>query len=263
MRELRIGAGQTCADHVLPPYLEELVARHPKTEIRVTTGTGREMLKRLRDGELCIAAGALDITPEDLTFHPMHESEVVVITPKDHPLANRASVTAEEIAGEQFVAHTAHQEARKVLDAILRWRHDIKADVRAEIDTWNAITGWVAAGAGIAIVPEISVRDDARVGKARLEGGMPTRIYGAITRRNVRLSLSARRFLEVVHERTGAPAGTPQGMKGHQRRGPSPTRRGKCGPGERTPQAADIAGEARASLARACPRTRAKRTLGT
>ena len=128
-----------------------------------------------------------------------------------NPLASRTSVTADEIAGERFVAHTASQEARKVVDAILRWRHGIKANVRMEIDTWTAITGCVAAGAGIAIVPEISVSDDARVGIARLEGGMPTRIYGAITRRNVRLPLSARRLLDIVHESTGAPSCTHRG----------------------------------------------------
>ena len=93
-----IGAGQTSATYLLPKYLKTFREQFPETELLVRTGTGRQRLDWLRDYELDVIVTAMDIVPPDVEFHPVLESEAVLITPLDHPLAGRDSVAVGETA---------------------------------------------------------------------------------------------------------------------------------------------------------------------
>ena len=202
---LRIGAGQTSASYLLPKFLKEFRERYPEVLIDIRTGTGQDRLGWLRDYELDVIIAAMDIPPADVEFYPVFDSEPVLITPLDHPLAGRESVPIEETAAYPFVGHTSTHYVRQVAEVILRL-HGVAPNVAVEVDGWGVITNYVAAGVGISFVPDLCLTEHDRLWKISFKGTIPQRKYGAITRRDGLLSRAARRFLgTMVPELSKAP----------------------------------------------------------
>lgn len=193
--DLRIGAGQTSAGYLLPPYLERFQERFPKIRIEVKIGTGRQRMEWLRDFEVDLVVGAVEHPPSDVEFTQVAESAAVLITAEDHPLAGRDSVTLEEVASYAFVGHTSDHFIRRAQDVILGLR-GVAPNIVVEVDGWGVITNYVAAGAGISFVPDLCLSEHDSLWKIRVEGVIPRRWYGIVRRRNGPLSLAASRFVE-------------------------------------------------------------------
>ena len=76
--------------------------------------------------------------------------------------------------------------------------HGVVPKVAAEVNGWGVITSFVAAGVGVSVVPDVCIAEHDRVWKIRIQGVVPQRKYGAITRRRGPLSLAASRLLEIM-----------------------------------------------------------------
>ena len=203
--DLLVGAGQVSAAYVLPEFLKRFRENNPGVRTRVRTGTGRRRLDWLRNYELDLAIVAMDQPPPDVEFHPIVESELVLIASEGHPLAGRSSIDLEEAAAYPFVWHTADHYTRQAAEVVMRL-HGVSTEVAVEVNGWGVIMNYVAAGAGIAVVPDVCLTGHDPVRKIRFPGIVPPRMYGAITRRAGLVSLSARRFLEIM---TGTERDTP------------------------------------------------------
>ena len=195
---LLIGAGQVSAAYVLPEFLKRFRASNPRVRVRVKTGTGRQRLDWLRNYELDLVVAAMDSSAPDLEFHPVLESEFVLITSEDHPLAGRDSVGFEEASAYPFIWHAADHYTRQAAEVIMRLHGIIAPEVAVEVNGWGVITNYVAAGAGIAVVPDVCLTDHDRLRKIRFPDILPRRKYGAVTRRRGPVSLCARRLLEIM-----------------------------------------------------------------
>ena len=194
---LRIGAGQTSASYLLPRYLKRFREQYPGIQIEVRTGTGQQRLAWLRAYELDLIVAAMDIPPSDVEFHPIFDSDPVLITSVDHPLAGRDSLAIEEVAPYPFVGHASTQYVRQVAEVVLRL-HGVAPDVVVEVDGWSVITNYVAAGIGISFVPDLCLTEHDPLWKISLKSYIPQRRYGAITRRDRLMTLAASRFLRIM-----------------------------------------------------------------
>ena len=194
---LRVGAGQLSAAYLLPAYLKQFQQQCPGTRIEVRTGSGRQRLHWLRAYEIDLVVAAMDVPRSDLEFHPILASDPVLITPEDHPLAGRTSVTMEEIAAYPIVGHASTHYIRQIMETILRLQ-GVAPDVVVEVDGWGVLTNYVAAGIGVSFVPELCLTEQHRLWRIPVKGILPQRKYGAITRRDGLLALAARRFLRIM-----------------------------------------------------------------
>ena len=122
---------------------------------------------------------------------------MVLATPPDHPLVARAPVEPEALNRLAFIAPTPAQHARALLDMLMQV-HGVTARVLVEVDGWGAILNHVAAGAGVAFVPDVSVAASERVATVAVNVLPVHRVYGIAVRRERMMSLAARRFLEAA-----------------------------------------------------------------
>ena len=195
--DLLVGAGQISAAYVLPEFLMRFREANPDIRISVRTGTGQQRLGWLRNYEMDIVVAAMDTPPPDLEFHPILESELVLITPEDHPLAGRSSIGFQEASAYPVIWHTAEHDTRRAAEVIMRL-HGVSPEVAVEVNGWGVILNYVQAGAGVAIVPDVCVTGRDRVSKVRFSDILPRRVYGAVTRRDGPVSLCARWLLQVM-----------------------------------------------------------------
>ncbi|GHE92707.1 LysR family transcriptional regulator [Streptomyces fumanus] len=103
--------GQAEAQRIAIGYVEDLVItaavrelrhRHPDAEITTRYLSCREV-DALSDGRVdaLIARAPLPLTADDIVITPLYQEPRVLVVPSGHPLADRASVTADELAGQE------------------------------------------------------------------------------------------------------------------------------------------------------------------
>lgn len=202
-RSLEIGVGQFSAIHVLPDILQRYVARFPDTRIELRSGPGRQRLAWLRAFDLDVVVAAFDIVPPDIEFHRLAEASPVVITPKDHPLRRRKRVYIEELAGQPLVVPPNGSHIRDIIDTVLRL-HGVRPAIALEVGGWSTIINHVAAGVGVAFLPELCIGDQDPVCKVHLVHSYRFRSYGLAVRRGSPIGLAEQRFLELAVDAAGS-----------------------------------------------------------
>lgn len=196
---LAVAAGQSVALPALPRYLKCFAERRPGVEASFRLGPGRSRLDWLWNREVDVAFAAVDAAPRYLDIWPLFYSPIMLIVREDHPLTGRDSVELEGVAAHPTVAHPASRDVSEVCRGIVR-RHGQFVEPAVEVDGQNSIKGHVAAGAGVALVPDVCLQGDEGLWSISVPGCFPARRYGVLTRRSGHLSLATRWFLRVLDE---------------------------------------------------------------
>jgi DNA-binding transcriptional LysR family regulator len=192
---LRVGtlAALTAVD------LRALVAgfrkRHPGVRLSLTTAaSGTEgLLEGLRTHSLDVAfVGVQSLTMPGLHLDPIATYQPRLLVPPGHPLAGARSVTAADVAGEDFIDLPPGFCNRVRTDQDFR-RAGITRTVAVEVSELSAVPGFVDAGVGLALVPPLAAEAGTGVvavdldppaatwslAVARLAGAAPSRAAGA------------------------------------------------------------------------------------
>ncbi|QFG24545.1 LysR family transcriptional regulator [Actinomadura sp. WMMB 499] len=101
---LRVGmiGGGNARD--LKPLLEAFADRNPGTELQIRSLTFGDPFGPLRNGDVDVAVLWLPVKEPDLTVGPMVFTEpIVLMASSDHPFADRAQVSYEDLAGQVVV----------------------------------------------------------------------------------------------------------------------------------------------------------------
>jgi DNA-binding transcriptional LysR family regulator len=164
---LRMASFPTAGATLMPLAIAQFRARHPDVELSLAEGEPEEIAPRLRGGEFDIAllfdfpgvdGSAVDgLSTVDLLDDPMH-----VAMPPSHRLARKRALRLEDLRGESWVQTSAASPCAR---HVVRCCHaaGFEPAVSFESDDYQTVQGLVAAGVGVALVPELalsSVRDD-------------------------------------------------------------------------------------------------------
>jgi DNA-binding transcriptional LysR family regulator len=128
------------------------------------------------------------------------EQEMVLVVAPGHHLAGRSTIGVAALDGEDFVAFTSELTIRRQIDRWLK-KAGIAVGVVHEFDNIENIKRAVEIGAGVAILPEPTVRREVEAGvvsQVRLADVRWTRPLGIVHRRNKTLSTAASRFVEIL-----------------------------------------------------------------
>ncbi|MFF0342718.1 LysR family transcriptional regulator [Kribbella sp. NPDC004875] len=130
---------------------------HPAIEFALQQMPATEMARRLRaqDVDFCIASQP--VPSAGLESAVLLDEAVSVVTPLDHPLAGRGSVTIDELADEPFVTARKGQWQRRLLDRLFTER-GLTPRIVCESDEAGAIQELIRAGLGIGFNPETARR---------------------------------------------------------------------------------------------------------
>jgi DNA-binding transcriptional LysR family regulator len=157
---LTLGALESTAGTRLPPILSAFHARHPDVSIDLRTGTTGDLLRRLNRFEIEAAFVSEPFEPGALFSLPVFAENLVLISAHDIP----SPAGPADLNGVTVVAFPRGCSYRRRL---MEWLADggAAAGRVMELASYHAIVACVAAGSGVAIVPE-SVLDHAVLGAA-------------------------------------------------------------------------------------------------
>ena len=103
---VKIGAGPSWQDAVLPDAIAELRATRPGVRIHVTGGGDDQLKEQLKSGALDFVLAAVPETPRiepELAWKPLLADEYCVIADVGHPLRRRRRVKAEDLLGYPWI----------------------------------------------------------------------------------------------------------------------------------------------------------------
>jgi DNA-binding transcriptional LysR family regulator len=115
---VRIGAGATMAEHLLPDVTRALISRAPDVTVEILIGMSDVLRAALRDGDIDVAIGpTLKGEEQEFAVKVFGFDEVVVVAPRGHPLCGR-KVSMEDLARYQWVLPASSVEMRRWLDQV-------------------------------------------------------------------------------------------------------------------------------------------------
>jgi DNA-binding transcriptional LysR family regulator len=112
------------------------------------------MLDLVTDGRLdCALVSLVSERVSGLEVVPLLAEPLVLACARDHPLSGRASIELAELEGERFVETPAQWAIRAVIDNAFR-AEGLNRHVGCEVGEWTMLLDLVAAGVGVALVPD-------------------------------------------------------------------------------------------------------------
>ncbi|MEA2940151.1 MAG: hypothetical protein QOD09_680 [Bradyrhizobium sp.] len=146
---LKLGALESTAASRLSGVLADFHRRYPDVRLELTTGTNDALVSAVAERRLDAAFIAEPPSARGLAHLPVFRESLVLISSRDHAPIN----TARHAEGQSLIAFPDGCAYRRVLQ---RWlKRESLATLRVlELSSYHAIVACVAAGAGIALMPE-------------------------------------------------------------------------------------------------------------
>ena len=161
---LRMATFASAASSIVPLAIAAFRERHPAVELSVVMADPPDSIPRLRAGELDLALShdAIDIPPVIELIH-LFDDPMYVAMRAGHPLAESPALELADFATEPWMLATTQTCPDSRL--FLRACHDagFEPQIAFQNDDYPAILGFVAAGVGVAMIPDMvarGVRDD-------------------------------------------------------------------------------------------------------
>ena len=116
-------------------------------------GTTAALIKELKEEKIDAALCSSVENEPDVLFYPVAEEELVVAVPKGHPLSNRGSVSLKELEPYPLIAFDKSSGLNEMINKLLD-QAQVHLKTACHVEEDNAMAGFVAAGYGVAILPD-------------------------------------------------------------------------------------------------------------
>ncbi|MHB8657025.1 MAG: LysR family transcriptional regulator [Solirubrobacteraceae bacterium] len=171
---LRLGSFASAAAAILPPAVACFRARYPAVELTVISSDPIDSIPRLRSGELDLAlshdalgaalppGGSVSIAASDgsgaVELVHLFDDPMYVALPSGHRLSATEPLALNALAGEPWMLATSQScpDSRLFLGACRA--AGFEPQIAFQNDDYQAILGFVAAGVGVALVPDMVLR---------------------------------------------------------------------------------------------------------
>lgn len=151
---IRLGLLRTLGVEYIPRLASGFLAAHPGKDIRFTFNTGvtQQLLEGLASRRFDLVFCSRPSVDLGLTAIPVEKQDLVLITPRKHPLADRHAVDLRDTLLYPYVYFAKGSGLRYVVEDLFA-QIDGYPQIAYETEEDQVIAGLVAQGFGIAVVP--------------------------------------------------------------------------------------------------------------
>jgi DNA-binding transcriptional LysR family regulator len=190
---VRLGGGATAIEFVVPPAIARFQAAHPGIRFRVKEAGSREVEEDVLDERLELGIVTLPARSSELNVRPMGDDRIVAVAAKHHPLARRRQVTAQSLAGQDYIGFEGGSAIRQIIDGTLR-ELGVEMNVVMELRSIPAMLRMVETTGSLAFVSELAVPRRGAVRVVPVRGLEVVRRLALIEKRGRALSPAAQQF---------------------------------------------------------------------
>lgn len=148
----------TLGSGFVPQLVGDFLRTHEELEVhfRFTVGNTSEIIQGLKDDRFDIGFCSMAEGENDILFTPVGREELVVVTPKGHPISYESAVDLKQVAEYPQIFYTSNSGLRPVVNQMFE-QAKLKPKIAYEIEEDGSMAGLVAQNFGIAVMPQIPV----------------------------------------------------------------------------------------------------------
>ncbi len=150
---VRLSANISSINQFLPAEIRSFMNAHPQVHVHLEANISEAIVNAVAENATDAGIVTMGAYRHDLEYLPYHSDQLIVITPKEHPLASRRSITLSETLDYDFVGLPV---GSAVHNQLLRAAHELDRTpkLRIQVNSFDALCLMVEAGLGIGIVPK-------------------------------------------------------------------------------------------------------------
>jgi DNA-binding transcriptional LysR family regulator len=196
-------------------YLEQFEAQQPKARVHIEYLHPDRVYAEVLEGIADFGLVSFPRKSRDLKALPWRDEDFVLTCAPAHDLARNLAVEPRHLQGVKYVGFDRDLTIRRKVDRFLR-EQKVAVDVVLEFDNIETIKKAVESEAGVALLPEPTVRREVQAGTLvalPLAGCRLVRPLGIIQRRQRKPSLAAQLLIDLLRQPDDGPEGP--GRNGH------------------------------------------------
>jgi DNA-binding transcriptional LysR family regulator len=200
---LRMASFPTAGATLMPVAIASFRAAHPDVSLTLAEGEPEEIAPRLRTGEFDLVLlfefqGVSEKLGSWMRRFELLEDSLHLAVPKGHRLARKRAVRLEDLEEESWIQTSVDSPCAR---HVVRSCHaaGFEPKVAFESDDYQTVQGLVAAGVGVALIPQLAlstVRDDIVI--RALHPRSPVRAVVAATARGAAVMPAVATMLDVL-----------------------------------------------------------------
>ncbi|MBE0490009.1 MAG: LysR family transcriptional regulator [Halomonas sp.] len=164
---VRIHSNTSAIIAFLPQDLSVFSREYPQIKLDLQERTSAEAIAAVRDGVADVGIFAGHVAADGLEVLPYRSDQLVLVTPEDHPLADRDRLFLHEATEHDFVGLQQDASLQSLLhDQANQAGRSLR--MRIQVRSFDAICRMIHHGMGIGVLPERTLYHDLRDLRLRL-----------------------------------------------------------------------------------------------
>jgi len=209
--------------HHMSQYLQTFLSQYPKANVRLEYQHPHRVYEAVEKDHADLGLVSYPRASRTIEAMGWREEPMVLVCAPSHRLAGYKNVDFENLAGENVIGFDSDLTIRREIDRVLQL-HDAEVRVVMEFDNIETIKRAIEIDAGVALLPEPTVRREVEAGTLAmvpLSTDELVRPLGIIHRRGKELGSTARRFIELLQAETQSASLEPQATEATSEHSPA------------------------------------------
>lgn len=194
---IRLAFIYTMGERVVPQLIDQFIQIPDNKNKRFCfyQGTSSSIVDDLKADKFDLAFCSIMPEEPEIEFIPLISQELVLVTSRDHPLAqrNESEIALEDTITYQYIFFSQKSGLRQFIDKMFMQKQLIP-EITCYVEEDTAMVGLVGINYGIAIMPHISTLSHSNVHVMHIKDPGPTRYIYLVTRKGQVLSPAAYAF---------------------------------------------------------------------
>ncbi|HMK61129.1 MAG TPA: selenium metabolism-associated LysR family transcriptional regulator [Dissulfurispiraceae bacterium] len=200
---IKIGAGTTFGNHILPSIIVDFKRTHPKIEIDVFIGNTKRIMDLLHAGAVDVGIVGDVPSKSKVVVEPIMSDELYFIAPPDHPWGKKKTVSVLEIQKEPIVFREEGSGTRLIIERFLADNGVSVANLQIAVilGSTSSIKEAVEKGIGVSILSKWAVRKEVQRGILKAiapKEGRITREFSLVIPKNTILPHAVDEFISYL-----------------------------------------------------------------
>ncbi|MEG0380671.1 MAG: LysR family transcriptional regulator [Kurthia sp.] len=198
--ELKIGVGDTISRYYLLPYLEDFRNRFPNIHFKIVNGTTSELIDQVKSGAIDVAVCNLPIVDPTLQIQKIKEiHDIFVCGEKYRPFIHKP-LAFDQLVKLPLIMLERLANSRKYVEEFLL-KEGVTIAPELELGSHDLLVEFAKSNLGIAcVIKEFSLEylEKGEIFEMPLEKAIPSRDIGVCTLKNVPLTPSSTKFVQML-----------------------------------------------------------------
>jgi len=166
--EISLGFFHTHGTHIIPDLIGTFRLKYPNVKFQLNQHSSQVLVEQLESGEIDLCLTTYRETKLPVKWIDLWNEELFVMVPVGHHLSRYKSITLDKIANESLISFKEGYGLRLIADQLCK-EAGFSPKILFEGEEVSTIAGLIAAGLGVALIPDSDGLDLNKVAQIRVK----------------------------------------------------------------------------------------------